>query len=331
MCNTYSFIYKCLIEGHAHWGKNVVQAKCDRMKGLEPGAVCECEEETHYSGLPDEQTFRGCIGNIKCFLQASSPLPGTSLTPFSLEQNDCWARKILDALGAIPRDSSFFSLPEHEGRYVQPNDRGTYISRQRLHEMHMYYMMLSGYLQRRMMLRAQELKSSTTESTDVLWAFVSWTDAEERDFELYQQFCNKIILFGTDLFEYRLRWDIPGEERPRLLELVKPDDLDETKKDCVICYCPLGKVTVLDTGTWQEEAVKLPCGHVFGATCVARCEFRAWGVRCPYCRSRFPRGEYKFPGEEGEDRVGPGFVEVDWVGLVDWCLNEAGYAGGDES
>jgi hypothetical protein len=304
MCRAYLFSHECLIDGNHHQ-QAIVHPTCASMVGNEPGAECECEKSLKLYNIHDTESFQGCIGNINCYLEASSPFLDMSTTVQERVQKEFRAREFLKALATIPQDSSFFGMPT-----------ATSISPEHHAELDAHFWDLSVLFNRRMVIKALELKSGWYNGADRLW-----NDAEQKDFDLYTAFCIKFEEFTANMHAYGLRWEFPHRMNyPKVLEPVNIEDLDEDKKDCVICYCPLGKPTVLDEGTWQEDAVKLPCGHVFGGKCLENCEFKDWGLSCPYCRTRYDREDWGFPGEKP---VGPPFEEVDWVVQVKEYLDAA--------
>lgn len=63
-----------------------------------------------------------------------------------------------------------------------------------------------------------------------------------------------------------------------MLRAVSEDVLDPQERSCCICYQPFGPK--LSQG--PEAPVQLPCGHVFGRTCILR--WTLTNRSCPLCR-----------------------------------------------
>ena len=75
------------------------------------------------------------------------------------------------------------------------------------------------------------------------------------------------------------------------LPTVNVDELAEDDRDCAICRGPYGEPGSMLDGE-PEEAVKLPCTHVFGKSCLTVLlgpKPEGWGQRlCPVCRQDVP-------------------------------------------
>ncbi|EPE36437.1 RING/U-box [Glarea lozoyensis ATCC 20868] len=246
--------------------------------------------------IHDTGSFQGCIGNINCYLEASSPLSDLPNPVQERAQKERRARELLKALATIPHNSSFFEMPATTS-CISPEDHA---------ELEAHLWDLSALFNSRMVIKALELKSGWYNGADRLW-----NDAEQKDLDLFTAFCVAFEDLVAKRHAYGLRWEYPDRMKyPKVFEPVKVEDLEEGKGDCVICYCPLGKPTVLDEETWQEDAVKLPCGHIFGSRCLQKCEFKDWGFSCPYCRKEYERENWWFPSKEP---IGPRYEEVDWI------------------
>lgn len=77
--------------------------------------------------------------------------------------------------------------------------------------------------------------------------------------------------------------------KPNLLTKVKIEDLEEDRRECIICTEEYGHT--LEADEEPEFPVKLPCGHSFGEFCI-RTAFEQLGWKCPYCRAPFNREEF---------------------------------------
>lgn len=76
--------------------------------------------------------------------------------------------------------------------------------------------------------------------------------------------------------------------KSNLLTRVEIEDLDEDKRQCIICTEEYGKAA--EEVEEPESAVKLPCGHVFGEVCI-KTAFQQLGWKCTYCRKAYNKDE----------------------------------------
>lgn len=86
-----------------------------------------------------------------------------------------------------------------------------------------------------------------------------------------------------------------GNDKQNLLTKVEMEDLDDDRKECLICTISYGHSP--QANQEAEIPVQLPCGHVFGEACIAAAfEQLAW--TCPYCRAPYDADKFvlnRFP------------------------------------
>ncbi|MCJ1460861.1 hypothetical protein MMC28_011243 [Mycoblastus sanguinarius] len=70
------------------------------------------------------------------------------------------------------------------------------------------------------------------------------------------------------------------------LPVVLEQDLPEDDDVCGICQCEYNAASP-DLGTTNEHAVRLPCNHIIGSSCIALWLNQEIRNTCPYCRFEF--------------------------------------------
>lgn len=63
-----------------------------------------------------------------------------------------------------------------------------------------------------------------------------------------------------------------------------PEDELPDNEECVLCKEPFGTKVDGERGKESEHPVKLPCGHIFGSSCIAIWLEKEGKTTCPYCR-----------------------------------------------
>ncbi|CZR51770.1 uncharacterized protein PAC_01647 [Phialocephala subalpina] len=89
------------------------------------------------------------------------------------------------------------------------------------------------------------------------------------------------------------------ETRPQLLTNVAIADLEEDKKECLICTEDYGVAGALYEE--PENPVSLPCEHCFGEFCIKRALEERW--KCPIYRTEFSRIRYGIASSRAGDAL----------------------------